>query len=247
MNRFFVEPDHITGKDITFPADLTHQILHVLRLKEGDLVEVLDNLGHGYRVALVVNTAQNHVLGEIQQEFPLMTEPKVQITLYFGLSSREKIEWILQKGTEVGVSAFSPFISQRTLVRPSTFPENRRARWEKIIREAAEQSGRGHLPELNSPKALETCFYDARRLLDLNLIAWEGATQDDQQLNKNLIGFKGKTIGLFVGPEGGFSEDEIRQAEQVGLQVVSLGKRILRMETAAIIFPALILFALQDY
>lgn len=247
MNRFFVEPDRITGKSVAFPADLAHQILHVLRLKDGDCVEVLDNLGHVYQVALVLHEEDKQVSGEIQGDLPLTSEPKVHITLYFGLSNREKIEWILQKGTEVGVSAFSPFISQRTLLRSTALSENRWSRWEKIIREAAEQSGRGRLPELNSPKALDTCISDAKRLHALNLIAWEDATGDDQQLDKELAGIKGKTIGLFVGPEGGFSQDEVSMAQKLGIGVVSLGKRILRMETAAIVFPAIVLFALQEF
>lgn len=247
MNRFFVEPERITNKSINFPADIAHQILHVLRLKHGDEVEVFDNGGHVYRVSLGINAEENQVLGKIQDTLPLRAEPKVRITLYFGLSNREKTEFILQKGTEVGVATFSPFISQRTLVRSSSFSENRRARWEKIIREAAEQSGRGRLPELNAPKNLQNCFSEAQRLNALNLIAWEGASQADQKLSKSLAGFNRITLGLFIGPEGGFSQDELNKAQAASCGVVSLGTRILRMETAAIIFPALVLFALQDF
>ena len=247
MNRFFVSPDRIAGKDIVFPADLTHQILHVLRLKDGDWVEVLDNRGQGFRVLLVFKEDESQVFGEIQEKIPVISEPSVKITLYFGLSNREKIEWIIQKGTEIGVSAFSPFISQRTLVRSSSISEKRRVRWERIVREAAEQSKRFRLPELNSPEALDTCFSIAQQLHDLNFIAWEGAPSDGQKLNEKLKDFKGKTVGLFVGPEGGFSEGEVKRAQEAGFRVVSLGKRILRMETAAIVFPALVLFALQDF
>ena len=247
MNRFFVEPDRIVNKIVEFPEDLTHQIMHVLRLTDGDRVEVFDNHGHVYLVTLKIELKRNQVLGEIRQNLPMTSEPNVQISLYFSMSTREKVEWILQKGTEVGVCTFSPFISHRSLTRTPSISENRRQRWEKIIQEAAEQSGRERLPKLNLPKEFDACLLEAPQIHELNLIAWEGVTQQREVLLEELANFKGQTIGLFTGPEGGFSAEEVQLAKQAGLRVTSLGRRILRMETAAIVFPALVLFALQDF
>lgn len=246
MNRFFLDPKSINGKTIHFPEDISHQILHVLRLKEGSQVEVLDNDGLVHLVRLEISADSKVVNGQLLSSTQADTEPAVAINLYFGMTNREKMEWILQKGTEIGVSSFMPFISSRTLVRKTDFNAKRQTRWEKIIREAAEQSRRGKLPVLHSPQEFLNCLSDADNQNQLSLIAWEGTNPFDDHLQKALSSFAGNAISLFVGPEGGFSEEEINQARTTGCKVVSLGLRILRMETAAIIFPALVLFALDQ-
>ena len=246
MNRFFLGTEHIDEGKVTFPPDIAHQILHVLRLRGGDFVEVLDGDGQISRVALSIDVETSHVTGVIVETSFSTTESKVRVSLCFGLSNREKVEWILQKGTEIGVSAFFPFVSSRTLVQSTMLSQKKFDRWERIIREAAEQSHRGRLPVLNQPLDLETCFSTVTNAHDLNLIAWEEATDEERNV-KNLIDtFTGNSIALFVGPKGGFSENEIKMGETMGCQVVSLGERILRMETAAIVFPAIVLHDLGD-
>lgn len=246
MHRFFLTPEFLHGPQVSFPQEIAHQIIHVLRLGEGDQVAVLDNRGLMYRVRLSVDPAKMSLMGTILETKPASTEPKTHISLFFGLSSREKIEWILQKGTEIGVSAFNPFYSSRTLVKPESITTKKLDRWERIIREAAEQSGRGRLPALQQPQDFANCLpiEDGRR--QLRLIAWEGASESSEPLVELLKRFNGASVDLFVGPEGGFSEDEVDLACEAGCQVVSLGKRILRMETAAIIFPALVLYQLGE-
>ena len=246
MHRFFLPPEHIAGHRVTFPKEIAHQILHVLRLGDGDQVAVLDNRGVIHHVRLQVDSPTSTVTGLIIETQPIRSEPKTNLSLYFGLSSREKVEWILQKGTEVGVSGFYPFYSSRTLVKPASLSLKKLERWERIIREAAEQSGRGRLPVLHSPKELEGCFSDAVRLNDLCLLAYEAADDDGQKLSDALDRFSGATIALFVGPEGGFSEGEVQLGVVAGFNIVSLGARILRMETAAMVLPALVLYALDD-
>jgi 16S rRNA (uracil1498-N3)-methyltransferase len=245
MNRFFVNPQAIKVQTVLFPEDVSHQILHVLRLHTDDQVEVLDNTGLIYLVGLKIDPESRIVNGIILSSQKADTEPDVTVDLYFGMTSRDKMEWILQKGTEIGVSSFQPFISSRTLVQKVDLSPKRQARWERIIREAAEQSHRGKLPVLSSLQkyrdSLATVDYDAQ----LSLIAWEGFDPGERELKSRLETFSGASIALFVGPEGGFSEEEIDQARSAGCQVVSLGRRILRMETAAIVFPALVLFSLN--
>jgi 16S rRNA (uracil1498-N3)-methyltransferase len=166
------------------------------------------------------------------------------VSLCFGLSNRDKVELILQKATEVGVSAFHPFISSRSLVQKAALSEKKYARWQRIIREAAEQSGRGQLPDLHQPRRLEECAQAVRESHARMLVAWEKAeTSQDQDLSSHLAG-QVESLALFVGPEGGFSREEIQNLQASGCEVVSLGARILRMETAAIIFPALVLYEL---
>ncbi len=241
MNRFFLHPDQIRDDKVSFPPDISHQILHVLRLSEGELVEVLDNQGHLFHVSLEITPSQGNLNGKITAVEASSEEPKTQVSLCFGMSNREKVEWILQKGTEIGVAAFYPFISSRTLVQSTSLSANREERWVRIIREAAEQSRRWRLPILNLPENFEQVLEKSLRSHALCLIAWEDAENNPLALKRCVQEYQGASIAVFVGPEGGFSEDEINLARKTGCQVISLGKRILRMETAAILFPALVL------
>lgn len=246
MNRFFLSKDQISKNEVTFPADIAHQIRRVLRLEEGDQVAVLDNEGHLYLVSLQISHDGERVSGAILSAEDVTTEPETQVSLCFGLSSREKVEFILQKGTEIGLASFYPFISSRTLVQYNGLSEQKRERWERIIREAAEQSCRGLLPILHSPTKFNDCLDLARQDHRLCILAWEkaepGQLDLDRLVRKQNIG----KIALFIGPEGGFSEEEVMAAKDRDYQIISLGKRILRMETAAIVLPALVLHAAGD-
>jgi 16S rRNA (uracil1498-N3)-methyltransferase len=246
MHRFFLPPEHITGQRVTFPKETAHQILHVLRMSDNEQVAVLDNSGLVHHVRLQVDSTASTVWGMIFETHPVRSEPKIHLSLYFGLSSREKVEWILQKGTEIGVSVFSPFFSSRTLFNPASLSPKKLERWERIIREAAEQSGRGKLPELHQPQDLAGCYLDASGLNDLCLLAYEVADKNNQKLPDALENYSGASIALFVGPEGGFSTEEVQLGMDAGCRVISLGARTLRMETAAIVFPALVLYALGE-
>jgi len=246
MNRFFLNPNQIVNDVVCFPPDISHQIQRVLRLNEGELVEVLDNQGHVFRVMLNSTASDDDVIGKIIAVEDADTEPKTKLSLCFGLSHRDKVEWILQKGTEIGVSNFYPFISSRTLVQSTSLTESKRHRWERIIREAAEQSHRGWLPVLEPPLAFEPCLEKVQKTHALCLLAWEGAEGDQTRMSKMVAGRRGESIAVFVGPEGGFSEDEARRAGAASCIIISLGQRILRMETAAIILPALVLHELGE-
>lgn len=245
MNRFFINPQNFRDTKVTFPADIAHQIRHVLRLGQDDLVEVLDNSGKVYRVRLAIEPSSSPVTGLVLDVREGQTEPKVPIVLYFGLTSREKVEWVLQKGTEAGVSVFQPFISKRTLIQSRELPLSKIERWERIIQEAAEQALRSRLPEFRTPLPYSECLQRAVTENGQTLVAWEGADSTGQRLKDVLGVYQGGRMGLFVGPEGGFSKEEVDLASSLGCQIVSLGPRILRMETAAILFPALVLSVLD--
>ena len=158
----------------------------------------------------------------------------------------------MQKGTEVGVHAFHPLISQRSLVQSSEKSIKRKTRWESIIKEAAEQSGRSQLPTLHHPEFFQDATKVAFTSIDRNIAAIVG--EGNKNLKDVLLEarhlFQRKqgipTLGLFIGPEGGFSESEIDVFKQSGAETVSLGRLILRLETAAILFPALVMYELSD-
>ena len=250
-HRFFIKQIDHASKEIEFPGNIAHQIQHVLRLKKGDRVIVMDGEGKAYQVELTrvdseVTTGKIIEVGEVKSGL------NIHLHLYFPLSKREKVEWILQKGTEVGVYAFHPFISQRSLVQSSAMSERRKTRWESIIREAAEQSGRNRLPILHKPESLSIAIKIANVSLDKVIAAWVGegnrilkdALSDTRHLVKSIETVL--SLGLFVGPEGGFSESEIEALKQTGAETVSLGAHIFRMETAAVVFPALVMYELSD-
>ncbi len=146
MHHFFVPPQAIQGETVLFPEAITRQLQRVLRLEEGDTVIVLDNSGD--RCAVVLQFDGQQATGKIVSRAKSDTEPEVSIRLMACVSQREKYEWILQKGTELGICEFLPVISQRTLVQNTSAIDKKRERWEKIIQEAAEQSHRGKLPVL---------------------------------------------------------------------------------------------------
>lgn len=244
MHRFFVSPDQIGRRFVRFDDDQAHQMRRVLRLRPGDRVVALDGLGRQYEVVLEeVSHAQ--ASGRLSEPVEAPGEPSVRLTLYQSLLRREKFEWVLQKGTEIGVFAFAPVITRRSLVRDAedVGPE-KLGRWRRIVREAAEQSGRGRLPTLDPPVLFDS-LAPAIRGHDVSLIAWEGEhehTVRDALAGRALV----RDVALFIGPEGGYDADEVRVVESWGAVPVSLGRRILRTETAALVGAALVLHELGE-
>jgi 16S rRNA (uracil1498-N3)-methyltransferase len=239
MHRFFLPPDAIQGETIIFPADTAQQIQRVLRLRSGEKVTVLDNSGWQYSVALT-DANRGQVSGRVLEKSPVQSEPPVHLSLYLCLTQREKFEWMLQKCTEVGTAEFTPVLSSRSLVQDKQTYENKHSRWERIILEAAEQSGRGRIPPLNPPLDYTAAVETARATNDLCLIAWE--EEHALRLPAALQNGPANThLALLIGPEGGLSTGEVDQAVQMGWRAVSLGPRILRMETAAVVSAALVI------
>jgi len=242
MHRFFLEGQVLRQETLLFPSNISHQIRHVLRLQQGELVGVLD--GSGWMAVIELQDVdKKQVLGRVVERSETEPASAVCINLIFPLSRREKIEWILQKGTEVGVSAFQPYISRRTLAQDASLKPSRRERWQAIIREAAEQSRRAFLPELHSPMDLSSIVNEIQSSGQTCLVADVGAQQPLGEVFSSLSPSISE-LSLIVGPEGGFDEVELDDLREAGVKLFSLGSRVLRMETAAIVVPALILYEL---
>lgn len=240
-HRFFVPPASIGRVGVLFPADAAQQIRKVLRLRSGDKVIVLDGEGWEYEVQLET-VASGKVWGRLQERQPAGGEPSLQVALYLSLTQREKFEWALQKCTEVGVSRFVPVISNRTLARDKDQALQKMERWGRILKEAAEQSGRGRIPQIDEPLSLEDAFLAVQGRRIQAAFLWEN--EEERSFYRWLLDSAPALastggLALFVGPEGGYTEEEAAQATQAGLATVSLGERILRMETAAVIASAL--------
>ncbi len=241
MQHFFLKPELIQDGVVTFPEDISRQIRNVLRLNmKSDAVIVLDNSGWEYLVQLSGRKGPN-VIGEITGKQLGRAEPKRALRLCYSLTRREKMETILQKTTEIGVNNFQPFFSSRSLVQDIHQNSARQERLTTIIREAAEQSMRSKLPELMPALSFEEMLTAAEEC-SVRLIAWEGTAIVRQFCVDMLETTKGQKaeIALVIGPEGGFSSDEVALAEKHGFQQFSLGTNTLRMETACIAGCAII-------
>ncbi len=245
MHRFFVSPQSIQGDRAVIRGPVVHQIRNVLRMRPGDHVVLLDNTDWAYRTELFI-IEPDVVRGRIVEKSKPETEPEARITLYQGLLKGQKFDWVLQKGTEIGVRAFVPVLSGRSVVGSlEDVSAVRVERWQRILIEAAEQAGRAHLPTLSEPVLFRHACESARRG-GLAIIPWEG--ERNLGLRDALVGIPpSKEVHMLIGPEGGFAEEEIAMALEFGVLPVSLGPRILRAETAGLAAAAAILFHCGDF
>lgn len=231
MQRYFVEPHQILDKTVLLEGDDAHHIAHVTRRRPGDRVVVCDGTGNCF-LAELRNITSKEVAADIVEVVPEQRELPVRVTIAQGLPKGDKLEWIIQKGTELGASAFLPFSSERTVVKLDEKKEGRkRERWAKIAKEAAEQSHRSIVPAIHPPLMFADLLIRFGEF-DAVLMAYE--QEHARHMRDVCQSLKpGATLLVLIGPEGGFSEEEVRKAEEAGAVSVSLGPRILRTETAS--------------
>lgn len=162
MHRFFLPKELFLKKEFVIPKDTSRQLCQVLRLKSGDTIVGLDNAGKQYLLELV-EVSNEKVIASVIKEENSTGEPNLRLSLFISLAQREKFELVLQKATEIGVSTFFPMICRYSLVRKEKLPSARRLRWQSILKEAAEQSGRGLIPELCDPQSFESALIQAKQ------------------------------------------------------------------------------------
>jgi len=250
LHRFFVHPDVFSGDEVRLEGDLAHRLSRVLRLEASAAVVLLDGSGLEYETRLDVVGPQR-VTGTVLGRRPGRAEPRVRLVLYQSLVKGERFDWVLEKGTELGVAAFVPLLSRRNVVRAAPGRQGRQGRperWHRVVREAAEQCGRCVLPEILSAKSLKEALSEAA---NLRLLPWEGEEALGlaaalRQARPALEAAEHPTVAVLIGPEGGFDVEEVALARQAGVQVVSLGRRILRSETAGIVAAAAVLYELGE-
>lgn len=246
MHRFFVTY-YALSQGMTVELDeLHHQLSRVLRMQSGDEILLLDGLGREYLTRLHAIDS-SRATGEVLDERIASGEPATHVSLYQCALKGDRFEWVLQKGTELGVSRFVPVISERTIVRPADRLLQKYDRWRAILREAAEQSGRGLLPDLASPMSWDDAVQEAE---GTRLVPWEqgqaipGLLQVVHEIEP-VTGLRDR-MNLLIGPEGGISEPEMKLAVANGWQAVTLGPRILRAETASLAAVAVAMAALGE-
>lgn len=238
MHRFFT--DRITGGDAWIEGDDVRHIARVLRLRAGDELTLCDGQGHDYD-GVIAALSDERVTCSIGPARPSKTEPKCRITLFQCLPKSGKLETILQKGTELGCADFVPVISRRCVTQPGGSFEVRRVRCQRVAEEAAKQSRRGVIPRFLQLTAIEEIDPAA---FELFLLAYE--EERTVSLKSALKKRRGvKSVGILIGPEGGFEPDEAARIVDAGAISVSLGERILRTETAGMAMLAQILYEVE--
>lgn len=225
MHQYFVNEELEVGKEYYFTKEQAHHIKNVLRM-DGDTVRLVYN-GEAYFG--VVQYKDKDVYALIKEKDTRVNEPNCKITLAMALIRKEKFELVLQKATELGVSRIVPFESSRCVVHAkSEKKDKQKARWESIILEASEQCKRNIVPELSDIVS----FNDLKDYQSKgNYACYENAYGNAQFLSQ--IAKNDDSITIVIGPEGGFSLDEVKQLEEMGYTSITLGSRILRAETAA--------------
>ena len=236
--RFFVSPSVISGTSVLVAdRDVLHQWNSVLRLRVGQQIALLDGSGRGYIVELT-SLNKREASGRVLSEYAASGEPAFATRLYVALTRGERFEWVLQKATELGATAFVPLLCERSQTESNT---NKQERWTRIIREAAEQAGRGVLPTLHPPTPFQAALHPGMSGI---MLAESG---EPVAFAAALAAQSRELVTLWSGPEGGWSAAEMAAATQAGLILATLGQRILRAETAPIAALAALMFARDEW
>jgi len=229
-SRFFIEGRHETGEAVTLGGSDAHKIVSVLRMRDGDAIEVVDSAAQ--RFAATVAIEGRTVRATLGERVERSVASTVKISVAQGVPKGQKMDFVVEKLTELGVELIVPLHSERTVV--TDVSPNKIERWRRLAKTAAQQCGRDTVPYVGEPQQLaDLCksFSD----YDVVLFPWELA--DRAPLRERLPGLlrNAQRVLVVIGPEGGFSHAEAQMAQQHGAQLVSLGSRILRTETAALV------------
>ncbi len=245
MPRFFIDESNILGDEnlIKIIGEDVNHIKNVLRLRIGDMIVLCDGKGTDYSVR-INNYEKDSVTAIIEEQKKCSTEASLEVTLFQGLPKSDKMDFIIQKSVELGIRRLVPVINERTVVRLDDKKDiqKKTARWNRISLEAAKQCNRGIIPEVTAPISFNEAV-ELGKHMELAIIPYEN------ELDKKLRSYMKRGIKnacLFIGPEGGFTEEEVKKAEHNGIKSVTLGPRILRTETAGIAALSIIMYELGD-
>lgn len=239
LHNFFIEQKIDESKSVRIEdADLLHQLKNVFRLEKGDEVVLLDNSGFQYR-SVVELLSKKEGIFEVLKATKNTVRSTREVYLYVSMIKKDHFEWVLEKGTEIGVTHFVPIISSRSV--KTNFNHERGL---KIVKEASEQSGRGMLPELHQIISLDEALDEVEKN-KIPAVAFhleEGLMEAADFIAKKLKNQSDTTkVAVFIGPEGGWSDTEIEQFKKYDVNILSLGDATLRAETAAIVASTLFL------
>ena len=244
MAKFFVEENQVNldKNQITILGEDTNHINNVLRLRKNEkiLVSVKSDNPKTYIVS-IQNIEDNKVLCNIVKKLDILNEPKIQLSIFQGIPKFDKMEWIIQKCTELGASSFIPLDLKRCVVKLKSKDEiKKNERWQKISEVASKQSGRDIIPKVYGKISLnELC----NKINDYDIVFVAYEQENDFSLKYYAEKIQNsRKIAIVIGPEGGFDESEVENLKNAGAKIISLGNRILRTETAPIALTSIIMY-----
>lgn len=245
MHRFFIAPENIKGDILTIGHEEARHIERVLRLKDGDMAVFFDGMGQEYQV--VLQRKENAPLtGRIIYENQRESEPALNLYLVQGIARGDKMDTIVQKATEIGIKAVYPVSCERSVVRlEGEKSEKKVQRWQSIVREACKQCRRNIVPEVMPVMDFPCLLMEIANRPALMLYENEDKNSLKALLQREMYNGAAE-IFILVGPEGGFSENEVLTAVKKGVVTASLGSRILRTETAGLVAASIILYEYGD-
>lgn len=245
MSIFYVKNEQINGEEANILGDDVKHIRDVLRYNIGDELDICDEEGIRYNTE-ILNFAQHEISLKILEKLESTTEPEINVTLFQGLPKADKMELIIQKCTEIGVCEVVPVITDRVIVKLDEKSADKKIeRWNKIALEAAKQSGRQKVPVVQKPIKLKNLIENISKY-DILILPYECEKENNIKAVLKNVKKDCKNIAIMIGPEGGFSEEEIKTLELENVRMVTLGPRILRTETAGLVTLAVVLYELQD-
>lgn len=244
MQHFFVTPDQVKEKEIWIEGSDVNHIRNVLRMKPGEKLEISDGNNRKYLCA-VTEMDTDAVRTEIIEEYESDTELPSRIYLFQGLPKSDKMDLIVQKAVELGAYEIIPVEMKRSVVRLDEKKAAKKTdRWNEIAKSAAKQAGRGLIPEVKRVMKYKEALAYAREL-DVVLLPYELASgmEGTKQVIDQIKA--GQSVGIFIGPEGGFETEEVEQGTAAGAKTVTLGRRILRTETAGLAVLSILMYHLE--
>ena len=241
MPKFFFHKNDISRGQVQLFGEDEKHIKTVLRAREGEEITLCDGEGMDYQCRIA--SLERGVLLDILSKDVCETEPKTKITLYQGLPKADKMELIIQKCVELGIDRIVAVSTERAIVKLDKKETKKLERWQKIAEAAAKQSGRGKIPEIGQQVLKFKEAVAEAKELDGAIIPYE--REQETGIRQFVQNFKGESVGVFIGPEGGFADEEIALAQENGITPITLGKRILRTETAGMTTTAILLYELD--
>lgn len=245
MYHFFVTPDQVDGETICVRGSDVNHICNVLRMKTGEEVQISDGNNQKYRCR-ISRFEKEQVILTIEETIRESTELPSRIYLFQGLPKSDKMDLIVQKAVELGVYEIIPVQNKRSVVRlDAKKAQKKTERWNTISVSAAKQSGRSIVPVVKEPMDFQKAL-DYAATLDVILLPYELSEGMDR--TKEVIGSiaPGQSVGIFIGPEGGFETAEVSAATEQNAKVITLGKRILRTETAGLAILSILMYHLES-
>lgn len=245
MYRFYVSADQLAEKEVFISGGDVNHIKNVLRLEVGEWIVACDGNGTDY-VSRIQSICSDEVVASIEKVQPTGTELPVRITLFQGMPKKDKLELIIQKAVELGACEIVPVMTKRTVVKLSEEKKinKRLERWQSIAYAAAKQCDRGIIPTVHKPVSYEEALAMADQL-DYNVIPYELQTGMEEARKIVDQACKQRSLGIFIGPEGGFEPEEVERAMTSNIHPMTLGKRILRTETAGMALLSILMFQMQ--